>query len=86
VTAAFRDYERRRTQRITLLTTLTEFRLFWDALGQALAGREKILVDADKVPGRRQLLLFDPDQMRMPAPMIVPPDRGPLRRMNGKEE
>src|SRR5437667_6252872 len=71
VTAAFRDYERRRTQRITLLTTLTEFRLFWDALGQALAGRDKILIDADKVPGRRQLLLFDPEQVRMPVPMMV---------------
>jgi P-type Cu+ transporter len=86
VTAAFRDYERRRTQRITLLTTLTEFRLFWEALGQALAGREKILVDADKVPGRRQLLLFDPEQFRLPAPTLIPPDRGPLRRMSGKEE
>jgi Cu+-exporting ATPase len=86
VTAAFRDYERRRAQRISRLATLTEFRLFWDAIGQALAGREKILVDADKVPGRRQLLLFDPEQVRMPAPMIAPPDRGPLRRMSGNDE
>jgi Cu+-exporting ATPase len=86
VSAAFRDYERRRAQRIALLMTLTEFRLFWDALGQALAGREKILVDADKMPGRRQLLLFDPEQVRMPAPMIAAPDRGTLRRMNGNDK
>jgi Cu+-exporting ATPase len=76
-----RDYESRRQQRIALLTTLTDFRLFWDALGQALGGREKILIDADKVPGRRQLLLFDPEQFRIPTP-VMPPDRGPLRRMN----
>jgi regulator of protease activity HflC (stomatin/prohibitin superfamily) len=80
-----RDYESRRQQRIALLTTLTDFRLFWEALGQALAGREKILIDADKVPGRRQLLLFDPEQFRIPTP-VLPPDRGPLRRMNVDEK
>jgi P-type Cu+ transporter len=80
VAAAFSDYERRRSQRIALMTTLTDFRLFWDALGEALAGREKILIDADQVPGRRQLLLFDPDQFRVPAPVITPFDRGPMRR------
>jgi Cu+-exporting ATPase len=84
--AAFRDYERRRSERIAMSSTLTDFRLFWDALGQALAGREKILIDADKVPGRRQLLLFDPEQFRIPAPVMVPPDRGPLRRMNSNEQ
>jgi hypothetical protein len=83
--SAFGDYDRRRSQRIALLTTLTEFRLFWDTLGQALAGREKILIDADKVPGRRQLLLFDPDQLRVPAPIVAPMDRGPLRRRGSDE-
>jgi Cu+-exporting ATPase len=83
--SAFGDYDRRRSQRIALLTTLTEFRLFWDTLGQALAGREKILIDADKVPGRRQLLLFDPDQFLVPAPIVAPMDRGPLRRRGSDE-
>jgi len=84
--SAFHEYENRRSQRIAWMTTLTDFRLYWDALGQALAGREKILIDADKVPGRRQLLLFDPEQFRVPAPVLTPFDRGPLRRMSGKDE
>jgi Cu+-exporting ATPase len=80
VASAFRDYESRRSQHVKLLTTLTDFRLFWDAIGQALAGREKILIDADKTPGRRQLLLFDPDQLRVPAPLLNSLDRNPMRR------
>lgn len=80
VASAFRDYEFRRSQRIKLLSTLTDFRLFWDAMSQALAGREKILIDADKTPGRRQLLLFDSDQLRVPAPVLSSPDRNPMRQ------
>jgi Cu+-exporting ATPase len=80
VASAFRDYESRRMQQIKLSTTLTDFRLYWEALGQALGGREKILVDADKVPGRRQLLLFDPDQFRVPAPVLTPPGPNSMRR------
>jgi hypothetical protein len=79
VAAAYRDYERRRQQRIAGQKSLTDFRLFWDALGEALAGREKVVIDSDKVPGRRHLLLFDPDQLRAPAPILVPPERGPMR-------
>src|SRR5262249_32191392 len=80
VASAFRDYENRRGQKIKLSTTLTDFRLYWDALAQALAGREKILVDADKVPGRRQLLLFDPEQFRVPAPVLTPQGPNSMRR------
>lgn len=80
VTSAFRDYESRRSQQIRMLNTLTDFRLFWDAVGQALAGREKILIDADKTPGRRQLLLFDSDQLRVPASLLSPQDRNRLNR------
>jgi Cu+-exporting ATPase len=76
---AYNDYDRRRQQQIALNTLLTDFRLFWEALGQALTGRPKIIIDADKVPGRRQLLLFDPDQLRVPVPVIVPGDRGRAR-------
>lgn len=38
-----------------------------------------ILVDADKVSGRRNLFLFDPEQMRWPFPMMLPgqPPREP---------
>ncbi|MGE3806409.1 MAG: cation-translocating P-type ATPase family protein [Gemmataceae bacterium] len=77
------EYEKRRAQVLAAQRTLNDFRLFWDALGQVLAGRDKVLIDADKVPGRRQLLLFDPDQFRVPVPLMLPnrelPERGPVR-------
>jgi Cu+-exporting ATPase len=74
---AYHEYERRRNNALAAQALLTDFRLFWDALGRALAGREKVLVDADKVPGRRHLLLVDPEQFRIPVPMQRLPDRGP---------
>ena len=43
-----------------------DFRLTWAALAAALAGRDKIIIDADRVPGRRQLLMFDPEWLRPP--------------------
>jgi Cu+-exporting ATPase len=82
--AAFADYERRRNELIALQMALTDFRLFWDTLGRALAGRDKLLIDADQVPGRRQLLMFDLDQLRVPVPMMGLPDRGP--RSTGPRE
>jgi Cu+-exporting ATPase len=78
---AYAEYDRRRRERIALEVVLTDFRLFWDTLGQALTGREKMIIDADKVPGRRHLLLMDPEQLRIPVPMLMP-ERGrqrPLR-------
>jgi Cu+-exporting ATPase len=72
--AAYRDYDRRRQERLARQAALTDFRLFWEALGQALADRDKVIVDADQVPGRRQLWLFDPDQFRPPVlPSSSPP-------------
>ena len=35
---------------------LTDFRLYWNALTQALSGRDKVLLDTDRLPGRRNLL------------------------------
>jgi hypothetical protein len=70
VADAYRDYERGRRELITLQIMVTDFRLFWDALSSALAGREKIIIDADKVPGRRHLLLVDPEQFRLLAPTL----------------
>jgi Cu+-exporting ATPase len=67
---AYREYERRRNEALALQAVLTDFRLFWDALGQALAGRDKVLIDADKVPGRRHLLLVDPEQFRPVMPQL----------------
>ena len=62
---------------------LTDFRLYWERLGDALAGRDKIIIDADKVPGRRHLWLapFDPPRL----PPAVPAERGVRERMPADE-
>jgi len=57
--------------------TLTDFRIYWDVLGNALLGRELVLIDADNIKGQRNLFLFDPDQVR--APMLLPADRNGKR-------
>jgi Cu+-exporting ATPase len=74
-TEAKRAYDRRRGDVLAAQAVLTDFRLFWDALGRALSGRDKLLIDADKVPGRRHLLLVDPEQFRIPVPVLGLPDR-----------
>jgi hypothetical protein len=63
------DYLHRRRDAVQLQETLTDFRLYWDMLAATLAGRDKIIIDADKVPGRRHLWLL-PDPPRGP---ILPP-------------
>ncbi len=78
-------YERRQAETLAAQGSLIEFRLYWEALGRALTGRDMVLVDADRVPGRRHLFLFDLDQFRIPLPVVLPPDRGmpdrgPLRQ------
>ena len=71
--AAMAEYRKRRDELLAVRRSLTEFRLSWEALAAALGGRAKVIVDADRVPGRRQLLLFDPAPA-MP-PILVRPDR-----------
>jgi Cu+-exporting ATPase len=66
-----RDYQRRRADALAVQAALTDFRLYWEALGSALAGRDKVFVDADKVPGRRTLWLL-PEPFRWPAAMPEP--------------
>jgi len=73
---AYRDYERDRNARLAVQAALTDFRLFWDALASALAGRDKVIIDADNVPGRRNLWLLDPEQFRVPVLTVAPPERG----------
>ena len=46
----------------------TDFRLYWDAITAALTGRDKILMDTDKVPGRRNLWLMPLESLRLPPP------------------
>jgi Cu+-exporting ATPase len=81
---AYQEYTKRREEVAALQPVLNDFRLFWTALGRALAGRDKMIVDADKVPGRRQLLLLDPEQFRVPVPVLAPPERAPLREPGGE--
>lgn len=61
---AFTYYQQRREELLRSQAALTDFRLFWTAITQALSGRDKILVDSDRLPGRRNLFLVDPDQFR----------------------
>jgi Cu+-exporting ATPase len=78
-TTAYGEYKRRREELLALQPVLNDFRLFWTALGQALGGRDKLIIDADQVRGRRNLLLMDPEQFRVPVPMLGPPERAPLQ-------
>src|SRR5262249_9107615 len=79
---AGRDYVRRRGEALAAKAALVDFRLYWEALSAALAGRDKVIVDADKVPGRRHLWLVAPELLRPPAPAMTPADRG----MRGRRE
>jgi P-type Cu+ transporter len=76
----FEFYERARTAALLKQVDLTDFRLYWNAITQALSGREKVLIDSDRVPGRRNLLLFDPEPFRasilLPAATERPRGRG----------
>jgi Cu+-exporting ATPase len=64
---------------------LTDFRLFWDALSRALTGREKVLIDSDKPPGRRGLWMLPPELFRWPVPGMFN-ERGPRPSGEGREE
>ena len=87
IVAAMEDYQRRRRERVAAQAVLNDFRLFWDALGLVLKDRDAIVLDADKVPGRRHLFLFDLNQLRIPIPGLMPqgqralPARGPAEEV-----
>ncbi|CAN5603565.1 hypothetical protein BH10PLA2_BH10PLA2_22960 [soil metagenome] len=78
--AGFSQYQRERNQHLRSQIDLTDFRLYWNALSRALNGRDKVLIDSDKVPGRRNMLLFDPEPFRssvlLPATTDRPRGRG----------
>jgi Cu+-exporting ATPase len=79
---AYAEYQRKRQQRLAAAAALTEFRLLWDTLTRALAGRDKVIIDAEQVPGRRHLLFLDVEQFRLPAPLLTTPERGPRNPRN----
>lgn len=66
----------KREQLLAVKRYLTELRLSLDASVAALKGRDKILIDADKLPGTRKLFLLDPDLMPK-APLLAPRGGGP---------
>ncbi|MBI2807467.1 MAG: cation-translocating P-type ATPase family protein [Planctomycetes bacterium] len=72
-----------RSALLALQPELVDFRLFWESAGNALAGRQLLLIDSDKVAGRRNLMLFDPEMFRVPVPVMIPqmqrPERSPLK-------
>ncbi len=68
-------YRQQRDAMLALQPALTDFRLYWEAISNALTGRELILIDSDKISGRLNLMLFDPEQFRMP--MFMPQRNGP---------
>jgi Cu+-exporting ATPase len=71
------EYLRRRDSAMMVQVQLTDFRLYWDSLSDALTNRDKILIDADQVPGRRNLWLIPLDSLRLPMPGLMPAPRTP---------
>ena len=69
--------EERNARRAALIAqrkALTEFRLSLDAIAAVLRSRDKILIDADKLPGTRKLYLLDPDLIPKLPPPALPRD------------
>jgi Cu+-exporting ATPase len=64
------EYRERRRELIARQIELIDFRLYWDGLTAALAGRPKVLIDSDRLPARRHLWLvpFEPPPLPAPAP------------------
>jgi Cu+-exporting ATPase len=77
--AVYRAYQKRRQERVEMQAYLTDYRLFMRNLVNALQKRDKVILDSDKVPGKRHLLMFDPDVFRPPAPVMLRGDRMPER-------
>jgi Cu+-exporting ATPase len=71
------EYHRRREEALAMQAVLTDFRLYWDALSAALSNRDKIVIDADKVPGRRSLWLIPPGPFGLPIPGMMPAMKPP---------
>ena len=72
VATALGEEQTRRQSLLELQATLTDFRIYWETVGTALLGRDIVLIDADKIHGMRNLMLFDPEVFRAP-PALVPP-------------
>ncbi len=71
---AVSDYLLRRKRLLLLRRSMIDSRLAWEALTEVLRKRDKIILDIEKLPGRRHLFLVDPEWLK--PTMLVPP--GPL--------
>jgi Cu+-exporting ATPase len=78
------EYLRRRDEALAQQQTLMDFRAYWDALSAALANREKIVIDADKVPGRRNLWLVPFPPFGFPVPGMMPAPRTQPSEIRGE--
>ncbi len=76
-TAVLADLNRRRADTIAARRALSEFRLGLVAISGVLAGRDKILLDAAELPGKRHLFLADPDGFKIPPALLRPPEKDP---------
>jgi len=56
---------------------LIEARLTYQTLVDVLRSRDKVLIDAADLPGRRHLLLTDPELLRFPPIMGLPKEKEP---------
>jgi len=61
------DLARARAKTLAERRALIEYRLTTQAVVDVLRQRDKVLIDADDVPGRRHLFLVDPELLRLPA-------------------
>ena len=77
-------YRQRRDAMLALQAALVDFRLSWEVISKALTGRELLLIDSDKIGGRLNLMLFDPEQFRVP--FLVPPWMAPKKMLQDPEE
>jgi Cu+-exporting ATPase len=80
-----REYARRRKEAIAQAEVWSDFRRYWIALDAALFNREKVVIDSEKVPGRRHLWLvpFEPFRLMMPPGMTMP-DRSSMTQQSDK--
>jgi Cu+-exporting ATPase len=73
--AAAKAIDAKRQRLLATRRFLTDFRLTLAATVGVLAGRDKILIDADNLPGKRHLLLADPDGQKLPPWLLRPPEK-----------
>jgi hypothetical protein len=78
------NYRKQREERLATQAALVNVRIFWDSISSVLTGRELILIDSDKIGGRLNLMLFDPEQLRFLAPAKIAPKTAPKLLPDGK--